>query len=226
MQPLRVTAELAEHRLSAINLDLPLDGPLAWAWVREKDPEDVYLNEYGTPDWVKVDLSDTLQVVKTHKEWFYACSWAIFKPLRKRINYRHRRFDLSYAERYADIGKKGKIITAGGTFKTRRIPLVVMTTEQIVWFCVGSQKRIEELLAAVEYIGSARAAGYGRVKEWRVEPWPEDWSVYGPDGCLMRAVPSEDGDMISSIRPPYWAPPKMRCRTPDFEQFPWNGVLL
>lgn len=215
MQPLRITAELAEHQLSAIDLDLPIDGPLAWAWMRKNYPVKLYDRGYGGQSWIDIDLSDVLMTVKMGGEWFYACSWAVFKPLHEQINYRHRRFDLTYAERYADVGRKGKVITAGGPFKTRRIPHIVYCVEKIAWFCVGDREKISELLDLVEYVGSHRGAGYGRVSKWTVEPWPEDWSIYGPEGRLMRAIPAPDGDRISSIRPPYWAPPKVRCLTPS-----------
>lgn len=220
MQPLRITAELAEHRLSAIDLDLPIDGPLAWAWMRKNHPEKLYLGGHGTRHWVDIDLSDVLMVIKMGGEWFYACSWAVFDVLGERINYRHRRFDLTHAERYADLSNRrsGKVITAGGPFKTRRIPQVVFCVEKIAWFCVGDRDGIADLLDLVEYIGGHRGAGYGRVGKWTVDPWPEDWSIYGPEGNLMRAIPSPEGDMISSIRPPYWAPPKVKCLTPNFLQ--------
>jgi len=93
---------------------------------------------------------------------------------------------------------------------------VVVCTEKVTWFYVGNQTRIKQLLESVMYVGSARAAGYGNVAEWIVEPWPDDWSVYGPGGCLMRAIPAPDGDRVCSIRPPYWTPEKIRCRVPEF----------
>lgn len=218
MQPLRITAKLAEFRLTAIDKSLPIDGPLAWAWVREKDVDRVYNSIYGGKDWFDVDLSDVLKTVEVAGESFYACSWAVFRPVKEYITYRYRRFDTHYAERYADTGKRrgGKIIVAGGTFKTWRIPLVTIITDEIKWYCVGNAERIEQLLNNVYYLGSAKAAGNGRISEWIVEPWPEDWSIYGPDDCLMRALPSPNGSKACSIKPPYWAPPRLRCEVPDF----------
>ncbi len=216
MQPLRITAELAECSLIAVDTSLPIDGPLAWAWMREKYPENMYFSNLGTTSYIETDLSEILAIVEMKGQWFYACSWAVFNPVKENMKYRHRRFDSYYAETYADLGKRksGKVIVAGGTFKTRRIPYIIISTDKIVWFCVGDIQRIEKLLNSIEYIGSSRATGYGRVGKWLVQPCAEDWSVYGPDGCLMRAIPSDSGDKLCALRPPYWAGQKVLCATP------------
>lgn len=217
MQPLKITAELANFRLSSIEKSLPLDGPLAWARIREMDIDRAYNASYGSPDWIDVDISDALKLVKMRSESFYACSWAVFKPLKEYITYRYRRFNSLLAETYVDFGKKrGKVITTGGTFKTWRIPLNVICVESLTWFCVGDPDRINGLLKSINYIGSARAAGYGCVDCWKIEPWPYDWSIYGPGGQLMRAIPSPEGDSICAIKYPYWGTREVRCITPNF----------
>jgi len=226
MQPLRITAELAEGVISAIDKSLPIDGPLAWALMRQQSPGKMYSPNYGTGEWTELDMSEILSPVTVDGVTFNACSWAIFEPLKEYIKYRHRRFDTHYAEKYGIVGKKGrKIITAGGTFKTRRIPQVVICTEKITWFCVGDRERIEDLLLGIEYLGSHRAAGFGRVGKWLVKPWPHDWSVYGPDGHLMRAIPSPQGDRVCSVRPPYWTPEKHRCLIPDLPDAVMEDLL-
>ncbi|MDN5348531.1 MAG: hypothetical protein PWP65_2096, partial [Clostridia bacterium] len=54
------------------------------------------------------------------------------------------------------------------------------------------------------------AQGFGLVKHWEVESWPEDWSEVGPDGRLMRAVYDLPAGVTGArralwgVRPPYW----------------------
>ena len=118
------------------------------------------------------------------------------------------------AERYVDFGgRRGKIITAGGPYKSWRKPEVVRLIPEVVWYCVGDSKEIRRLLASITHIGGRRGSGCGLVREWVVEPWPHDWSEYGPQGELMRPIPDPDGIEETAIRPPYWSPRNWRvCR--------------
>jgi hypothetical protein len=70
-----------------------------------------------------------------------------------------------------------------------------------------------ERLAA--HLGKKWSQGWGAVLQWDVEPWPEDWSVTGPGGRLMRAVYDPEGTTQYGIRPSYWHPRnQFPCRLP------------
>lgn len=67
----------------------------------------------------------------------------------------------------------------------------------------------------------------GEVGRWSVEPFESDWSVWGPEGQPMRAIPTEglkpryrpDGSewrrMEIAYRPPYHRAMRADCYVPD-----------
>ncbi|HHW15372.1 MAG TPA: hypothetical protein GXX28_10650 [Firmicutes bacterium] len=220
MRPLRVTAHLADGRVASVDGRLALDSMLAYSWMLEHYPDQVSTNYAATDRMIEVDLSDALEKRGEGDDWFWACSLGICDQRREAIEYMHKRIDQQAAERYVDFGKRrGRIVTGGGPYKTWRMPIVVRLTRSITWYCVGDETGIRRLLAPLTHIGKHRASGYGQVAEWAVEPWPEDWSVYGPAGILMRAIPDPAGTEERGIRPPYWSPRNWRlCRVPEVDE--------
>lgn len=217
MRPLKVTALLLDGRVASVDGRLSLDSILAYSWMLENYPEQVYLNVAATDKRIDPDLSGALEKRGEGDNWFWACSLGQFRQTRESIEYLHKRINPMAAERYVDFkGRRGKVITAGGPYKSWRKPIVVKLIPAVAWYCVGDADEIRGLLSHITHIGSRRGAGYGLVREWRVEPWAEDWSVYGPEGRLMRAIPDPGGTETHAIRPPYWSPRNWRtCRVPE-----------
>jgi hypothetical protein len=124
----------------------------------------------------------------------------------------------------------------GGEFKGYRLPLRVRAVDRIAWFCVGrgdrnangrnggGAKEIRRLLREVHAVGKKTGIGYGRVREWAVEPVGEDWSWFAPSDAgpvLMRPMPACAAlpDGLQGFRrwfgapvPPYWWRPNY-CET-------------
>jgi len=97
------------------------------------------------------------------------------------------------------------------------MPLFTMLAGgRLHWYLVGDREWIATRLPLVTALGKKRAMGFGVVCDWKVEEISEDWSVWGPNGELMRAIPLEDiptdrpvdfAIMESyAIRPPAWYP--------------------
>lgn len=70
-------------------------------------------------------------------------------------------------------------------------------------------------------LGKETGEGWGAVLRWEVETHPEDWSVHGHAGRLMRAVPDPLGGTLYGIRPSYWSQRhQFRCKMPDTNMEP------
>lgn len=219
MRPLRVTAVMADGRVASIDGRLFLDSIMAYSWMLENHPEQVTLNNAATDKAIDIDLSCALEKRGEGDDWFWACSMGQFEEKCETIEYAHKRVSPMAAERYVDFGRRrGKIVTGGGPYKSWRKPILVKLIPSVTWYCVGDAEEIKRLLEPITHIGGRRGSGYGLVREWRVEPWDEDWSVYGRNGELMRPLPDPNGTEEQGIRPPYWSPRNWRvCRMPEVE---------
>lgn len=195
MRPLRVTARMLDGRVATTDLFLPLDGIMAAEWIRRERP-DLFYNDHGGEDYAGLIYPPLpLERRGAGDRWYYACSFAQGEPAGEYVAYWHRRFD-DFREQYLDLGRRSKVVTRKGPYKGYRTPLVVMLVPELTWYCVGRLEDIRELLRGVTAIGKKRSQGYGFVREWLVEPWPEDLSQ-------LRPLPAESGTVIG-IRPPYW----------------------
>jgi CRISPR type IV-associated protein Csf3 len=220
MRPLRVTAFMSDGRMASIDGRLHLDSMLAYGWIAENHPELLRTNLAATDRMIPADLSDMLEQRGTGDDYYWACSAGVFSQIGETIEYFHKRLKPKKTEKWVDFGKRrGRVVVAGGPYKAWRHPVVVRLTSKVVWYCVGHANEIERVLREhIHYIGKYRGRGYGLVRKCVVEPWEDDWSVYGPDGELMRAIPDRAGVEVRGIRPPYWAPANQRlCLTPEVE---------
>lgn len=208
MRPLRVTAHMTDGRVASIDGRLHLDSMLAYGWMAENHPDELRTNSAATDRMIEADLSGVLTRRGEGEAWYWACSQGVFGQLAEQIEYFHKRIDPMRAEKYVDFeGRRGRVVIAGGPYKAWRHPVVVRLTAQVTWYCVGDGEEIERMLEThVHYIGKYRGRGYGLVREWVVEPWEHDWSVWGPDGEPMRPIPHEEGTEMCRLRPPYWVP--------------------
>lgn len=94
--------------------------------------------------------------------------------------------------------------------------------EAIEWYATGNADAVLEALRPVRFIGKRRAAGYGEVERWDVEPGELDGLV-GFAGEPLRPVPTErwteGGDWIpveAAWKAPYWdVRNRTRCYMPQ-----------
>jgi CRISPR type IV-associated protein Csf3 len=208
--PARITARLR----TGVVCDpwLPLDAILDYQVKRERFGAQQTTRPGGEPAPSKPDPDVPLQAHHAGTEnWYYACSWAQPQPwwVAEGTDYWNKRFDAGFADLVDFGGRRGKVIIEQGPYKAYHMPIFYRTACQIEWYAVGDLSRIRELLATVTHIGKKRSQGWGRVTEWIVEPWPEDWSVRC-DGYLTRGIPVFDAsapyDVMSyGLHPPYYS---------------------
>lgn len=198
-EPLRITARLLDGRVATTDLCLPIDGILAWAWIARNRPDLLDASHSGVVGEI-FHPPLPLERREAHGGWWWAASFACGRPVREQKAYWHKRLDQAAAERCVDFGgRRGKVDVGAGPFKGYRMPLTVFLVPELVWYVVGDGEEIRRLLGAVTAIGKKPSQGYGRVREWIVEPWPEDLSD-------LRPIPDPGGDGIWGVRPPYWEP--------------------
>lgn len=189
-EPLRVTA----YPRVGIATDqwLPLDGILFYQACRDALGPQLATLPGGSPE--KEDIEMPLLIVHPGElDWYYACSWAQPQPwwLAEGRDYWNKRSDTQYADLIDFKGKRGKIIIEQGRYKAFHMPIFYRVAKKIEWYCVGDPQELRFLLSTVTHIGKKRSQGWGRVIQWNIEPWAEDWSVWR-DGKLTRGVPADD----------------------------------
>lgn len=209
MRNLKITAILQTGQVSTVDGYLPLDSILAAEWMRRNHPELMLNDGTKTGEIIYADLP--FKKINHPKGWYWACSFAQYEKQGEYIAHWHKRFDECLAEKHIEFGEqRGKVLVNAGRYKNYRMPIVVILTDKLEWYCVGDPDGIRDLLDGVAAIGKKRSQGYGLVDKWIVEDWPEDWSEVGPSGKLMRAVHElpktveKAQVMIWGMRPPYW----------------------
>lgn len=202
--PLRIRAYLQSGVIS--DQFLPLDGVLYYHICRE---------EFGPQDATKPNESSineakgmSLPLMKCNQKsdaWFYSCSFAQWPDhtIEDKETY-SKRFRIKYSDLIDFQGKRGKVQTARGKYKSYHIELYYRHALYVDWFVRGNPEELDRLLPFCTHIGKKTSQGWGQVLEWDVKEIEEDWSVRGPDNKLMRAVPSKKHSYIYGIRPSYW----------------------
>jgi CRISPR type IV-associated protein Csf3 len=214
MRAFRIIAELADGKVATTDGYLPIDSILAKAWMIINEPDKLW---NSNPNTLKMDEMIIAELPLEKREmlgkWYWSSSFAVYQKEGEFIDYWHKRFDKEY-ERFLDIGNKKAVFSPqSGRFRSYRMPLLGILTQNITWYCYGNPDETLRLFidAAVTHIGKKRSQGYGLIKQWKVEETDEDYSEIGPDGGLMRSMlmPPEglQGNTIMrryGIRPPYW----------------------
>lgn len=208
-QPLRIRAYLQSGVLS--DGYLPIDGILYSHHVRNHwGAEEISLpnQSYMPPGKRLASLPHLpLKQINSHtKDWYYAASFAQW-PAHTVM------FQDAWSKRL-DLGlvhlldqKTKRVDPASGKYKGYRMPVFGRSALWVEWYVVGQQDAIEQLLTFVLFLGKKPAQGYGAVLRWEVQTWPEDWSVYGPQQQLMRAIPALNGSGLRyGLRPSYHNP--------------------
>lgn len=208
-EPLRITATLR----TGVVCDrwLPIDGVLLSQACRDQYGVQATTEPGGStqPGSVRMPLE-----IRRHgtDNWYYAASWAQPQPwwLDEGVDYWNKRFDNALSDLVDFRGRRGKVTVEKGQYRAYHMPVRYYVADRIEWYVVGEQARIEALLTTCGWIGKKTAQGWGRVIDWCVEPWPEDWSVRR-DGRLTRGVPVLDATeeerqrvMVYGVRPGYY----------------------
>ncbi len=88
-------------------------------------------------------------------------------------------------------GKRQKIQTDGGPYKSGNTPVFARLVKSIYWWSIGNIDEVSKMLSAVTSIGKHRGIGYGQVSKWSVRQSPSDYHLWGKNGQLMRPIPVE-----------------------------------
>jgi len=194
---IKVTAKLLTGQVATTDGYLPIDGMLAYVWMKENHPE---LMEGEAGKNAQIIIPDSLPIEKRGigEDWYYASSFACYMPIKETRRYWHKRFDAQFAEEYVDFGKRrGKVNVKSAGYKNYRIPLNIILIPEITWYLVGNKTEIERMIREITHIGKKTSQGLGAVREWVIETMEEDLS-------WLRPIPDENGDDFVAIRPPYW----------------------
>jgi CRISPR type IV-associated protein Csf3 len=206
--PLQITAWLQTPVIA--DAFLPLDGVLLFMAMRERyGPQDVSQSGRGVFD-ERTQLSHVF--VEHHAgtpHWFPACSFAQWQgTVTEDTGYWHKRLDLQYGDVLTP--PRSRVVTQNGRYRSYRMPVFTRHALAVVWYALADRARLEHLLRFVVQLGKKGTQGYGMVKAWQVAPCAADWSVVGPQGQLMRAVPAvlrpdAQGPVLPvGFRPSYW----------------------
>lgn len=194
-EPLKITCKLLDGRINSVDGLLYFDSIIYHAWFAKNYPETLL----GTKKRVR-DFPLTLPLSREDGGIRrYLASLGFFHQHSQAIEYWNKRSDFTGAANAKYLDAKGKVQVAAGPLKAYHMPQVIRTVSDIEFYCVGNRTKIEELLTYIPAIGKKPAAGWGRVREWVVEPFPEDWSTVGGYG-LMRPMPVEEYTPQESAR--------------------------
>lgn len=219
MIPLRVTAQMASGVVTAGD-GLPLDAILDYAWVRRALGDELY--QPGTP-MLRPDLPlRRITYGDWHGAWLWSASWAVIGDAPAGTQWWHKKTLPDVPGVTVEL--TGRTLNhTGGRYKEQRQALPTLWPREVVWYCVGEQAGVAELLSYVLGIGKKADHGNGWVREWRVETWGDDWSLVR-DGRPMRSLPLpaarmlgvRDGiEQVIGYRPPYYVRTHQeRCLTP------------
>ena len=212
MKPLRVRAYLQTGVIS--DQFLPLDAILYYHIVRHNmGVQDVTKPGEST---VRQEQHITLPFKKLGKNdmWYYACSFAQW-PVHtvEDSTFYVKKLDIKYIDYVSSAPKK--IDQSRGQYKSCHVNIFYRHAIYVDWYCVGEPGAINFFLKFCTHLGKKSAQGWGSVLRWEVEEWPEDWSVNGPGGQLMRAIPTRKEGFLYGIRPSYWNSRHIfKCRLP------------
>lgn len=217
---LRVRARLQTG--AVVDAFCPLDGVVYYTLVRERlGPQDVTVPGAHRNEAKVGGLMPQMPFAALNNHvpggHYFACSFAQWGPHADGVEHWTKRLDIGAAMDLVDFGgRRGTVAIGSGRYKAYRMPVFYRHALHVDWYCRGRPNELRALLRFCTHLGKKASQGWGAVLDWQVEPWHEDWSVTGPDGRLMRAVPDPGGEHIYGIRPSYWNPRhQTRVRLPE-----------
>ncbi|GGE47784.1 hypothetical protein GCM10011391_28190 [Pullulanibacillus camelliae] len=207
MKPLKITAELLDGRVNSADGLFNLDSLIAYAWMKENEPDRLYNGDIMRDGLIEPDLP--LEWREDH----WAASSGFYIQVSESIEYWHRHLNGDRAERYVDFnGKRGTINTKSGEYKAYRMPQTIRVIPSIEFYAMGDPIEIDRLLTKyITNIGKKSSQGYGHIKSWTIRPVEEDWTEKGPYGIMRPTpfngeLPNKEVYQVRSygLKPPYW----------------------
>jgi CRISPR type IV-associated protein Csf3 len=203
---LRITAHLTCGVIS--DRFLPLDGILYYQVARDMYGPQIVTgsgrNPWRNPGHGRLLGLPIVRINPDREDWYYAASFAVWPEHScEGQDHWNKRLDVSLVDLIDMQGRRGNIPIATGRYRSYHMPVFYRHASYVQWYLCGKRAKLERLLSTAKHIGKKGSQGWGAVREWVVEPWPEDWSVYGPGGKLMRAIPRPGGTLYG-VRPSYW----------------------
>lgn len=212
-EPLRITATLRTGVMS--DNYLPLDAILYYQVFRRAYGAQEYTLPGAKQQQQQAPPPMPLDKATVNGWWMWTCSFAQWGPHSDGQSFWVKRFDQAYSGLIDFRGKRGKVDNGSGKYKAYNMPVYYRHALYVRWYATGDREAIRSLLVDVTHIGKKTSQGFGRVNQWTVEPWPEQWWLYDGRGKLMRAIP-EPGGILYGVRPSYWlARHQTECRLPD-----------
>jgi CRISPR type IV-associated protein Csf3 len=209
LEPLRIRAMLRSGVVS--DHWLPLDGILLYQSHRDQCgvQEQTFPGQYSGQ--MKIATLPLGIIHPGRRNWYYQCSWAQWSHNIEGQDYWNKRFDNAFADLINFDNKRGKVIIEEAKYKAYHMPIFYRSALWVEWYCMGDKTEIEYLLSTMTHIGKKSVQGWGRVSNWFVESWNDNWSVWRNDQ-LMRGIPVEDVAELDrpfqignyGIRPSYW----------------------
>jgi hypothetical protein len=171
MEPLLVTAELANGFCASDPWSPSLEGVLAYWVLRERLGEEAFaLGASGATPPVVLGPGDLPVEAELWDDLFWwRCSSPLSDAATVHRRFVHRRFDHFMAERFADTGRSGRVLVTGGPFKNYRFGEDVRVCREVRWHVVGDAAEVRRLLRRCGTIGRGGGRGLGQVRAWRVE---------------------------------------------------------
>lgn len=230
MRPLRITARMAEP-VVYIGDGMAFDGILAAAWMRDLPYEltskwptasrdepwlrdlELPLAKWQTP--YDGDCESRLRDPMTGSVWGWRASsvfadWSVSTRVEVR-----KRPPLHEMKDWSDAVD---VNISAGRFKAHDLKLPARFASVLTWFAVGRPKPVLRVLRNhITALGRKVGHGNGRVLEWQVEDWHDDWSVQVGE-TLSRPMPRgfAPGPVARrGVRAPYWHPSRqLDCVVP------------
>jgi len=207
MKNLKITAKLLDGRVNSNDGLFNLDSILAYAWMLVHHPDILQNRDLRMENIIEPDLP-----LAKDQDGRWKASVGFYVQYAETVEYWHKKINDFDAAIYVDFqGKRGKINSQAGEFKSYRVPQLIRIVSDIEFYCVGDPDGIRGLLSLVTNIGKKGSQGYGYVKEWKIEEIAEDYTDYGPYG-IMRTKPfagelPDDGQTYQirkmRLKPPY-----------------------
>lgn len=171
--------------------------------------------------YIKADIP--LDKVVINDKVLYKVSSPIYQVKNEEIIRYRKRWDNQ--DKHLNWGKKkAKVDTSQGQFKNWDLPLKIIETNRIDWYCVGDKLEIDRLLNNCSHLGKKRSQGKGQILNWKITTINKDRSFYW-QGKIMRPIPVDclNSDMLKgtfdvmkwAFTPPYFLPEhKAICAMP------------
>lgn len=209
MNNLQVTAYLNSGIAVTDKWSPNLDALLYFLWL---DGRGLANPNANAKNLIKADIP--IDKVIINDKLLYKVSSPIYKVQNEQIIRYRKQWD--YQDKHLNWGKKkAKVDTSQGQFKNWDLPLKIIETNRIDWYCVGDKLEIERLLNSCTHLGKKRSQGKGQILRWNVQVIDCDKSFYF-EGQIMRPIPTNcvNPDILKgtfdvmqwAFTPPYFLP--------------------